>query len=90
MDDMRLSMRGGLQSFLRQTPLALWSLLERDPSEVCVIDERGEPTPGQGPASVPAWREALIAAGAECRECRYLSHCDGYLGSDNHRHENLR
>lgn len=68
-----------LGSFLHTTPVKLWSLLERDPDQVCVIDERGKPLPGQGPASVAAFREALVAAGAECRDCRYLSRCDGYF-----------
>jgi hypothetical protein len=68
-----------LISFLHETPVALWSLLERDPAEVCLIDEWGEPTPGQGPASVSDFRDALVAAGGECRACRYLSRCDGYF-----------
>ncbi len=66
-----------LISFLHGAPLALWSLLERDPAEVRVIGERGEPAPGQAPTSVAAHRDALIAAGSECRSCRYLSRCDG-------------
>lgn len=70
---------GLLVSFLHHTPMQLWSLLERDPVQVCEIDEQGEPAPGQGPRSVAAWREGLLAAGAECRDCPYLSRCDGYF-----------
>jgi radical SAM protein with 4Fe4S-binding SPASM domain len=65
-----------LISVLHEKPVALWSLLERDPAEVRLIDERGEPAPGQGPASVVAFRDALVAAGGDCR---YLSCCDGYF-----------
>ncbi|HSO81510.1 hypothetical protein [Thiocapsa sp.] len=68
-----------LIAFLQETPVALWSLLERDPAEVRVLDERGEPVPGQGPESVAAFREALLAAGGECCGCSYLSRCDGYF-----------
>lgn len=68
-----------LIAFLQETPVALWSLLERDPAEVCVLDERGKPAPGQGPDSVAAFRDALLASGGECRGCPYLSRCDGYF-----------
>ncbi|TVQ94171.1 MAG: hypothetical protein EA400_01595 [Chromatiaceae bacterium] len=68
-----------LISFLHATPVQLWSLLERDPARVREIDERGEPAPGQGPTSVAAFRAALLAAGGECCDCRYLSRCDGYF-----------
>jgi hypothetical protein len=68
-----------LIAFLHETQVALWSLLERDPAEVRVLDERGEPVPRQGPASVAAFRDALLAAGGECRGCPYLSRCDGYF-----------
>ncbi|MFB1486334.1 MULTISPECIES: hypothetical protein [unclassified Thiocapsa] len=68
-----------LIAFLQDTPVALWSLLERDPAEVRVLDERGEQAPGQGPDSVAAFRDALLAAGGECCGCPYLSRCDGYF-----------
>jgi hypothetical protein len=68
-----------LIAFLQETPVALWSLLERDPAEVRVLDERGESVPGQGPDSVAAFREALLAAGGECCGCPFLSRCDGYF-----------
>jgi hypothetical protein len=68
-----------LIAFLQETPVALWSLSERDPAEVRVLDERGDPLPGQGPESVAAFRDALLAAGGECGGCPYLSRCDGYF-----------
>lgn len=71
--------QGLLVSFLHDTPVLLWSLLERDPAEVCPIDEDGEPATGQGPACVAAFREALLAAGAECVDCPYLARCGGYF-----------
>jgi hypothetical protein len=68
-----------LIAFLQETPVALWSLLERDPAEVRVLDERGEPAPGQGPESAAAFRDALLAAGGECCGCSYLWRCDSYF-----------
>ncbi|NCA71056.1 MAG: hypothetical protein EOM91_13310 [Sphingobacteriia bacterium] len=32
-----------------------------------------------GPAAVCDFRDTLVAAGGECRACRYLSRCDGYF-----------
>ena len=68
-----------LLAFLHDTSVDLWSLLERDQAEVLILDDQGEAVPDQGPASVTAWREGLVAAGAECRDCPWLAPCGAYF-----------
>ncbi len=70
---------GLLGGFLHETPVDLWQLLERDPQQTCMLDERGEVLPDQGPASVTAFRAALLAAGAECCGCPWFASCGGYF-----------
>lgn len=60
-----------LLAFLNHTPVALWSLLERDPAELCLLDEQGAPLPGQAPAPLPA-------VGAQCLACPWHGACGGY------------
>lgn len=71
--------QGVLISLLHGTPISLWSLLERDSAELQLIDDGGAPAPGNGPASITGFRDALLAAGAECRECPWLPRCNGYF-----------
>ncbi len=68
-----------LLSCLHATPVALWSVMERDPAAVCVIDEAGEVAPGDAPAAVRAFRGALLAAGCECSDCPWIKRCDSYF-----------
>lgn len=68
-----------LVAFLHDTPASLWSLLEQDPAQVRMLDGQGQPTPGQGPASVQDFRDRLVAQGAECRGCEWLPVCGGYF-----------
>ena len=68
-----------LLAFLNDSPVSLWSLLEQDPAELRVLDDHGEALPDQGPASVTAWCETLVAQGAECRGCPWLGSCGGYF-----------
>ncbi len=70
---------GVLVALVHDTPVRLWSLLERDPAQIRILDERGEALPDQGPASATALRDTLVAAGAECRECEWLASCEGYF-----------
>ncbi len=70
---------GVLLAFLHDTPVSLWSLLEQDPAEVRPLDNQGQEVSDRGPASVTAFREQLLAAGAECRQCEWLSVCGGYF-----------
>ena len=70
---------GVLLAFLHDAPVALWSLLEQDPAELSVVDDRGQALSDQGPASVTVFRDTLVAAGAECRGCQWLSICGGYF-----------
>ncbi len=70
---------GVLGGFLHETPVDLWHLLERDPAQTCVLDTRGEVLPDQGPASVTAFRESLLAAGTECCACPWFASCGGYF-----------
>lgn len=60
-------------------PVRLWSLMECDPAEVVVLDEEGQPRPDQAPASVAAFRDGLLADGAECGGCPWLATCEGYF-----------
>ena len=76
-----------LLAFLHNTPVDLWTELERDPAQVLILDDQGEAVPDQGPASAMAWREALVAigvasgvtTGAPCRDCPWLAPCGGYF-----------
>ena len=68
-----------LFALVQDTPVSLWSILEQDPAETRWLDERGEPVPGQGPASLAAWHAALSAHGAECRACPWFQTCGGYF-----------
>ncbi|WP_295461007.1 hypothetical protein, partial [uncultured Thiodictyon sp.] len=68
-----------LLAFLNDSPLGLWSLLEQDPAEVCILDERGAALPDQGPESVADWCAALVAAGGQCRDCPWRAPCRGYF-----------
>ncbi len=68
-----------LLAFLHDAPAALWSLFEQDPAELRVVDDRGQVLPDQGPTSTALFRDALVAAGAECRGCAWLSICGGYF-----------
>ncbi|NEX22474.1 hypothetical protein G3480_19545 [Thiorhodococcus mannitoliphagus] len=68
-----------LLAFLDDAPVALWSLLEQDPAELCVIDDQGQTMSDQGPASVTVFRDTLVDTGAECRDCAWLSCCGGYF-----------
>ena len=68
-----------LLAFLNDTPVVLWSPLEQDPAEVLSLDDQGEAVPDQGPASVSAWCETLVIAGAECRDCPGLKPCGAYF-----------
>jgi hypothetical protein len=70
---------GLLIAFLHQTPVDLWDLLERDPAQIRVLDERGEPLSDQGPESLSGFRESLRAAAAECCACPWLASCGGYF-----------
>jgi hypothetical protein len=70
---------GVLVAFVHDTPVRLWSLLERDPAQIRILDERGEALPDQGPASATVLRDTLVAAGAECRECEWLASCEGFF-----------
>ncbi|MGA7979480.1 MAG: hypothetical protein WCA32_04540 [Chromatiaceae bacterium] len=70
---------GLLLAFLHDSPLSLWSLLERDPERMRVFDDSGKELSNLGPASVTAFHDALVAAGAECRGCEWLSVCGGYF-----------
>jgi hypothetical protein len=70
---------GLLLAFLHDSPLSLWSLLERDPAELRVYDDAGEELNNLGPISVTAFRDTLVAVGAECRGCEWLSVCGGYF-----------
>lgn len=70
---------GLLLSLLHGSPLSLWSLLERDPEQIRVLDERGTELSDQAPASVAAFGEGLLAAGAECRGCEWFGVCGGYF-----------
>jgi hypothetical protein len=68
---------GLLLAFLHDSPLSLWSLLERDPAELRVYDDTGKELRNLGPISVTAYQDTLVAAGAECRGCEWLSVCGG-------------
>jgi hypothetical protein len=68
-----------LLAFLHDTPIALWSLLEQDPSELHIVGDQGQLISAEGPTSVRVFRDALVAAGAECRGCAWLSICGGYF-----------
>lgn len=68
-----------LLAFLHDSPLSLWPLLEQDPAQVRVLDDKGEALPDRGPASVTAFRDRLVAEGAECRGCEWLSVCGSYF-----------
>ena len=68
-----------LLALLHEAPVALWSLLEQDPAELRIVDDQGQTLSDQGPASVTVFRDALVAAGAECRGCPWLSICGGYF-----------
>jgi hypothetical protein len=70
---------GLLLALLHGTPLNLWTLLERDPGEVRVFDDAGAELTDEAPASVAAFRDELLAAGAECRGCDWLAVCHGYF-----------
>lgn len=70
---------GLLMALLHDRPVALRSLLEQDAQALSVLDERGQVCADLGPADATAWRDALIAAGAECRTCPWLSVCGGYF-----------
>jgi hypothetical protein len=70
---------GVLLAFLHDSPGGLWSLLERDPTQLRMLDDRGEEVSGQGPESVTQFRDGLLAEGAECRGCEWLSICGGYF-----------
>jgi hypothetical protein len=74
-----------LGSLLHATPVSLWSLLEQDPADVCLIDDQGNAATGAYPVSVGVFRDALLAAAGECRDCPWLTRCDSYFkwpGSD--------
>jgi hypothetical protein len=74
-----------LTSFLHATPVSLWSLLEQDPAEICLLDDQGAAAQDGSPVSVGAYRDALVAATGECRDCPWLTRCDSYFkwpGSD--------
>lgn len=68
-----------LLGFLNDSPLGLWSLLEQDPAELRILDDQGLAAPDQGPVSVTQWCDALVAQGAECRDCPYCASCGGYF-----------
>jgi len=70
---------GLLLALLHNSPLSLWSLLERDPAQVRVIDDSGAELSDQAPASAQAFRGDLLAQGAECRDCDWLGVCNGYF-----------
>jgi hypothetical protein len=70
---------GMLIALVHERPVRLWSLMERDPAEIRVLDERGMELPDQGPACTSAFRDGLVAAGAECRGCEWLAWCEGYF-----------
>ena len=70
---------GLLLSLLHDSRLSLWSLLERDPAQVRVIDDSGAELSDQAPASAQAFRSDLLAQGAECRDCEWLGVCSGYF-----------
>ncbi len=68
-----------LLTFLHDTPLDLWSLLERDQAEVLILNDHGEAVPDQGPACLTTWCERLLTVGAECRDCLWLAPCGAYF-----------
>lgn len=69
---------GLLLAFLHDAPVLLWSLMERDPAQLRVLDHQGRALANQGPISVAAFRDDLLAAGAECGECPWWAVCGGY------------
>jgi hypothetical protein len=70
---------GLLLALLHDSPLSLWSLLERDPAQIRMIDQSGAEVSDQAPASVQAFRGELLAQGAECQDCEWLGVCSGYF-----------
>lgn len=70
---------GLLLASLHGAPLNLWTLLERDPAEVRVFDDAGAEVTEEAPTSVAAFCAELVAAGAECRDCDWLSVCGSYF-----------
>jgi hypothetical protein len=70
---------GVLLAFLHDSPVGLWSLLEQDAAHIRTLDDKGEEVSGLGPESIVQFRDMLVAEGAECRECEWLSVCSGYF-----------
>jgi hypothetical protein len=70
---------GLLLSLLHNSPLSLWSLLERDPAQARVVDDSGTELSEDAPVSVQAFRGDLLSQGAECRDCEWLAVCNGYF-----------
>jgi hypothetical protein len=68
-----------LVAFLHDSPVGLWRLLEQDPAYIRTLGDRGEELSSLGPPSVTAFRDRLVAEGAECRTCEWLSICGGYF-----------
>lgn len=78
-----------LIGLIQGEPVNLWSIAEEDPAVVRLIDEKGRVRlPGRlvgveavsEPATfVQSWCDRLIAEGAECAGCPFLSVCRGYF-----------
>jgi len=79
-------------AFYRQESVSLWSVQEEDPRQVRYVTDAGEETIGKrflgfldlAPSShldefLPAYREALIVEGRECRGCEFVDSCSGYF-----------
>jgi hypothetical protein len=78
-----------LLGLCRREPVSLWAIQEEDPALIRHVDEQGdERSPGRlaeadlGPdpaGFVERWSRSLVAEGAECAKCPFVSACRGYF-----------